>query len=81
MLVSDPRLSAVLVMFCPFLSLFTMRIRLIARGAVHARRAYFPIIGAGLTSGKRPHLAPVCRVDHGQVNAFEEVLSSLSVIN
>jgi hypothetical protein len=77
--VSDPRLSVVLVMFCPFLSLFTMRIRLIARGAVHARCAYFPIIGEGLTSRKQAHLAPVCRVDHGLVNACPMASLSLSV--
>jgi hypothetical protein len=66
--------------FLSFPSLFTMRIRLIARGAVHARRAYFPIIGARLASRKQTYLVPVCRVDHGLVNARSMASLSLSVM-
>ena len=44
-----------------------MRIRLFAGGSVSARCAYFPIIGKGGTSRKRPYLGPLCRTDHSQV--------------
>jgi hypothetical protein len=39
-----------------------------------ARCAYFPIIGAGRLSGKRPGLGPVCQTDLGQIKARSALL-------